>query len=276
MSQRSRIIRCLGATSFSPQAFGFNSCYSVRIKLIARAVESPSSSSHGSHATQGWTKVFSSSASPIHQLESVLGRFDDGPAIPQSRPIVLVVSGPSGVGKDSVLNRLREKRDDLYSVVTATSRERRPMEVEGRDYFFVSKAQFESWIHQDALLEHALVYGEYKGIPRQQVDNALAAGANVVLRIDVQGAATVKKLMPDAVLVFVAAESEATLVNRLAARQTETFEKLLVRVQTAKKEMEAIKDFDYVVVNREGGMDECADKIGAIIDAERSMIRKSI
>jgi guanylate kinase len=102
----------------------------------------------------------------------------------------------------------------------------RPKEVEGKDYFFVTREKFEEWIAQGQLLEHANVYGDYKGIPRQQVDQALAAGTDVVLRIDVQGAATVKKLMPDAISIFVAADSEATLVERLVSRKTET----LVRV----------------------------------------------
>ena len=240
---------------------------------MARSVIRESPSSSPSHANDQWTKSFSSS-STINQLESVLGHFDRGPSVPVSKPIVLVVSGPSGVGKDSVLNRLKEMRSDLYSVVTATTRERRPLEVEGRDYFFVSKSQFESWINDpDALIEHALVYGEYKGVPRKQVEDALETGSNVVLRLDVQGAAKVKKLIPEAVLIFIVAESESTLVNRLAARQTETFEKLVVRVQTAKRELEEMKNFDYVVVNSEGGLDKCAESIGAIIDAERARVR---
>lgn len=212
----------------------------------------------------------------MRALETALGQqFKTTPLVPPAKPVVVVISGPSGVGKDSVLNRLREKREDLYFVVTATSRERRPAEVEGKDYFFVSKAQFEAWIADDQLLEHALVYNEWKGIPRQQVDQALAAGTNVVLRIDVQGAATIRKLMPEAILIFVAAESEATLVGRLAGRKTEPLEKMKVRVQTATQEMEEMKKFDYVVVNREGGLDRCADAIGSIIDAEMSKVSRT-
>jgi len=141
--------------------------------------------------------------------------------IPPAAPLVVVISGPSGVGKDAVIRRLQEQRPDLYFVVTATSRPMRPGERDGVDYFFVSKEQFESWIAEGKLLEHAVVYGEYKGIPRQQVVDALARGTDVVLRIDVQGAATMRRLLPGLVSVFIVAENEAELVQRLVARKTE-------------------------------------------------------
>ena len=134
---------------------------------------------------------------------------------------MVVISGPSGVGKDAVIQRLQAKRPDLYFVVTATSRAMRPGERDGAEYFFVSRAQFEAWIAEGRLLEHALVYGEYKGIPRAQVEDALAGGTDVVLRIDVQGAATVRRLLPGLVSLFLVAESDAALVQRLLARKTE-------------------------------------------------------
>ena len=134
---------------------------------------------------------------------------------------MVVISGPSGVGKDAVIQRLQAKRPDLYFVVTATSRAMRPGERDGVDYFFVSRAQFETWISEGRLLEHALVYGEYKGIPRAQVEDALAGGTDVVLRVDVQGAATVRRLLPGLLSVFLVAESDAALVQRLLARKTE-------------------------------------------------------
>lgn len=137
------------------------------------------------------------------------------------QPLVVVISGPSGVGKDAVIRRLQEKRPDLYFVITATSRPKRPGEQDGVDYFFVSREEFEAWIARGRLLEHATVYGEYKGIPRQQVEDALARGTDVVLRIDVQGAATVQQLLPGLVSIFLVAESEAELVERLIARKTE-------------------------------------------------------
>lgn len=196
--------------------------------------------------------------------------------VPPPKPLVIVVSGPSGVGKDAVIKDLKDERGDLYFVVTATSRGKRPGEVEGRDYFFVSKEKFEAWIQGGMLLEHALVYGEYKGIPRQQVDDALAAGTDVVLRIDVQGAATVKRLMPEVVSIFITAESEEVLVQRLVARKTEPLDKMVVRVQTARAENEHIKDFDYVVVNREGQLGQCVKEVSAIIDVEKARVSRRL
>lgn len=149
----------------------------------------------------------------------------------------------------------------------------RPGEVEGKDYFFVSKEQFEKWISTDQLLEHAIVYGEYKGIPRSQVDAALARGSDVVLRIDVQGAATVRKLMPNVVTIFLVADSEASLVTRLVSRKTEEKEKLLLRVATAREELRRLPEFDYVVVNRDGQLEQCVAQLGSIIEAERCKVR---
>ncbi|KXZ42445.1 hypothetical protein GPECTOR_145g736 [Gonium pectorale] len=212
----------------------------------------------------------------MKRVTSVLGPLDTKPLAPASRPVVIVISGPSGVGKDAVLTRLKEQREDLYFVVTATSRPKRAGEVEGRDYFFVSRERFEGWMAEGMLLEHALVYGEYKGIPRQQVDAALAAGTDVVLRIDVQGAATVKRLMPDCISIFVTADSEDVLVKRLVARKTEPLDKLLVRVQTARQENEHIAAFDYVVVNRDGELDECVRQVSGIIEAEKAKVTRRL
>ncbi|KAG2494054.1 hypothetical protein HYH03_007698 [Edaphochlamys debaryana] len=206
----------------------------------------------------------------MKHVEGALGALDTKPLAPHAKPVVIVISGPSGVGKDAVLTRLKEQREDLYFVVTATSRPKRAGEVEGRDYFFVTKDKFEQWISEDMLLEYALVYGEYKGIPRQQVDAALAAGTDVVLRIDVQGAATVKRLMPDCISIFVTADSEEVLVKRLVARKTEPLDKLLVRVKTARDENDHVGKFDYVVVNRDGELDDCVRQVSGIIEAEKA------
>ncbi|GFR49527.1 hypothetical protein Agub_g11571 [Astrephomene gubernaculifera] len=206
----------------------------------------------------------------LKHVTAALGPLDTKPLAPPAQPVVIVISGPSGVGKDAVLERLKHQRPDLYFVVTATSRPMRPGEVDGRDYFFVSRERFEGWLAGGLLLEHALVYGEYKGIPRQQVDAALAAGTDVVLRIDVQGAATIKRLMPDCISIFVTADSEEVLVRRLVARKTEPLDKLLVRVNTARQENEHIANFDYVVVNRDGALDECVRQVSGIIEAEKA------
>ncbi len=153
-------------------------------------------------------------------------------------------------------------------MITATSRPPRPGEVHGTDYFFVSPESFEQMIEQDALLEYAIVYGQYKGIPKQQVREALASGQDVVMRLDVQGAATIKRLIPEAILVFLSASSEEELVDRLRKRKTETAAQLEQRIQTARNEMEQIGAFDYVVVNRECELDDAVDKVLQIIQAE--------
>lgn len=160
-------------------------------------------------------------------------------------PLVVVISGPSGVGKDAVIRRLQSRRPDIYFVVTATSRPMRPGERDGVDYYFVTRETFENWIATDQLLEHAVVYGEYKGIPKRQVEEAIKRGNDVVLRIDVQGAATVRNLLPDIVTIFLVAESEKELVNRLVARKTEPEDKMKVRIATAKSEMARVAEFEY-------------------------------
>ncbi|HYN87033.1 MAG TPA: guanylate kinase [Ardenticatenaceae bacterium] len=161
-----------------------------------------------------------------------------------------------------------------HFVVTATTRPRRPNEVHGEDYFFVSIEEFNAMIAADELLEHALVYGDYKGIPKQQVRDALASGKDVIMRLDVQGAATIHRMVPDAILIFLTAESELELVERLQARKTEDPEKLRVRIDTARQEMERIQEFDYVVVNRDGCLEETARAIGCIIKAEKSRVHQ--
>ena len=207
----------------------------------------------------------------VAELESTLGPLSSLPTLPPPAPVVLVVSGPSGVGKDAVIRRLQEKRPDLYFVVTATSRPMRAGEVEGSDYFFVRKSQFEEWIAAgDELLEWALVYGEYKGIPRRQVEDALQRGTDVILRIDVQGAATVGRLMPDVVTVFLVAESELELVERLVSRKTEPLDKMLLRVQTARRELNNVNKFDYVIVNQDGELERTVSELEAILQAEKA------
>ncbi len=186
----------------------------------------------------------------------------------QRYPLLIVISGPSGVGKDTVLESMRRRRLPFHFVVTATSRPQRPGEVDGEDYFFVSREQFEAMIEHCELIEHALVYNQYKGIPKQQVQDALASGQDVIMRIDVQGAATVRRLYPEALLIFLTTRSEEELVGRLRSRETETPESLRLRLTTARQEFEQLGLFDYLVVNADGQLDEAVDTISAIIQAE--------
>jgi guanylate kinase len=190
----------------------------------------------------------------------------------QDQPLLVVISGPSGVGKDTVIQRMKERQLPFHFVVTATTRPPRPEEEHGVDYFFVSHDDFAEMIEQDELLEYAIVYNDYKGIPKQQVRQALESGKDVVMRLDVQGAETIRDLSPDALLIFLTTQNEEELVNRLKARKTETREGLKLRIATARQELKRIDQFDYVVINRELQLDETVDTILSIIHAEHHRV----
>ena len=188
------------------------------------------------------------------------------------QPLLIVISGPSGVGKDSVLHGLKERKLPMHFVVTATTRPRRENETQGVDYFFFSKDEFAQMIEQEELIEYAIVYDDYKGIPKQQVQEALASGQDVIMRVDVQGAASVRKLADEAVLIFLTTESEEALVKRLKARQTETAENLNLRIATARQELKRATEFDYLVVNADGHLEETVDTVVAILQAEHHRV----
>jgi guanylate kinase len=192
---------------------------------------------------------------------------------PQRKPLLIVISGPSGVGKDSVLQRMKERGLPFHFVVTATTRPQRPEEREGIDYIFVGREEFADMIEKGELMEYALVYGDYKGIPKAQVRKALASGKDVVMRVDVQGAATVRKISTEAILIFLTTSSEQELVDRLERRDTESSEDLKLRIATARQEFKRIDEFDYIVVNRDSQLDETVDTIRAIIDAEHHRVQ---
>ncbi|KAL3684607.1 hypothetical protein R1sor_002629 [Riccia sorocarpa] len=179
----------------------------------------------GEHATSHDTQT-----QVMAELEDALGfPLGQDPQSPSPKPLVIVISGPSGVGKDAVIKRLQHVRGDLHFVVTATTRAMRPGEIDGVDYFFMSRSEFQEMIENHELLEHAIVYGDYKGIPKQQVRESMNLGMDVVLRVDVQGAATVRSLLgQEAVFIFLVAESEKALVKRLIERKTETMDKMLM------------------------------------------------
>jgi guanylate kinase len=185
------------------------------------------------------------------------------------QPVLIVISGPSGAGKDTVVQRLRERGCPFHFVVTATDRPLRPGEVHGEDYYFYTTQEFERLIEQGELIEYAIVYGQYKGVPKAHIRAALASGQDVVMRVDVQGAASIKKLVPGAVLVFLTCESKDELVDRLRQRRSETDEELQGRIKTSLEELDRIPEFNYVVVNRKGALDDAVDDILAIIRAER-------
>lgn len=187
-------------------------------------------------------------------------------------PLLVVISGPSGVGKDAVLKSLQQRDLSLHFVVTMTSRPPRNGEVDGVDYFFVSREKFEALIEADEFIEHALVYQDYKGIPKPQIRQALASHQDVILRVDVQGAQTLRRLCPDAVLIFLVPTNEQEWFERLRNRKTETAESLALRLNTAKQELEYLGEFDYVVVNAQDRLEETVDTIVAIIEAEHHRV----
>ena len=191
----------------------------------------------------------------------------------QAYPLMVVISGPSGVGKDALLLRLRELDEAFHFVVTATSRPPRPNEQHGVDYFFYDKAGFELLIEQQELVEWAEVYGHYKGIPKQSIRAGLDSQRNVIMRIDVQGAATLKGLIPAAVQVFLAPGSMEELKARLAGRGTESAEQFARRMHHAEREMAQVTAFDYVVFNHEERLDDAVQQIRAIIMAEQQRVR---
>ena len=192
-----------------------------------------------------------------------------------SPPMLVVLSGPSGVGKDTLLQKLQEHGYDFYFVVTMTTRPPRPNEVHGKDYLFVSKDEFASLMMQDELLEHSVVYGDYKGIPKTTVRKALASGKDVIMRIDVQGAAKIRKIVPNVITIFLTTEDEDELVRRLTERKTESSDGLAIRIATTREEMKRLKEFDYVVINREDCLDEAVNQIFSIISAEHCRVNRT-
>jgi guanylate kinase len=189
-----------------------------------------------------------------------------------SRPVpslLVVLTGPSGVGKDVTLQRMDERGIPFHYVVTATTRARRPGEVEGLHYHFKSRAEFERMKQNNELIEHAEVYGNYYGIPRDEVVGPLKRGKDVIMKPDVQGARTMRAIEPEAVYIFLAPPSMEELASRLYHRKTEDPQELARRLSVAREEMHALSDFDYVVVNKNGELDDTVDAIEAIIQAEK-------
>ncbi len=191
----------------------------------------------------------------------------------QETPLLIVISGPSGAGKDSVIQRMKELGFPFHFVVTMTTRPPRPGEVSGKDYIFVSEEEFEDLLRRDGFIENAVVYGYRYGVPKEQVKKALESGKDVIMRVDVQGARTIRRLIPEAVLIFLVPSSEEELVRRLEARHTEDEKALKLRLEKAREEMKSLSEFDYVVVNADGYLDEAVRKITAIITAEKCRTR---
>ncbi len=192
-------------------------------------------------------------------------------------PLVVVISGPSGVGKDAIIDRLAERGFDFHFTVTATTRPPRPGEVDGVNHHFVSEDEFKDLIENDQLIEWAEVYGNYYGAPKQQVRDALADGKHVITRVDVQGALRIKQLAPKSVMVFVHAPNMETLRKRIERRGVNSQRDLETRIAAAETEIENSKQFDYQVINHEGALDAVTDEVIAIInDESRNPTRRNI
>ncbi len=190
----------------------------------------------------------------------------------QGTPLLIVLSGPSGVGKDAALSVLRTLERPWHFAVTATTRPRRLGERDGIDYIFMQPDEFQDMVARDEVLEHARVYENWYGVPKQQVRDAMQKGLDVILKVDVQGAATIKKMAPEALSIFMAPPTMEELRQRLSLRDTETAEDLELRTRAAWKEMERLPEFDYKVVNREGRLDEAVACIESIILAEKCRV----
>lgn len=186
-----------------------------------------------------------------------------------SNPLLLVISGPSGVGKDVLLSRIRASGAPYFFTITATTRTRRSGEQDGVEYHFVSKRRFEAMIANGELLEWATVYGNYYGVPKAQVADALSRGEDVIIKIDVQGAASIREIAPDALFIFLAPPSKGELERRLQGRGSESASALALRMEQARHEMQEAVKFDYVVVHHTNRTDDAVREIEDIIERER-------
>ncbi len=194
------------------------------------------------------------------------------PLSPPAKSLLIVLSGLSGAGKDVVLNRLRKSSYPLEFILTVTTRVRRPNERDGVHYRFISRDKFQELIDRHELLEWASVYGNWYGVPKEPVRQALDKGKDVIVKVDVQGAATIKKILPQAVFIFLTPPSMEELVLRLKQRRTESPSDLDLRIKTAEEELKRLSLFDYIVVNRQGEIDRAAADIEAIIAAEKCRV----
>jgi guanylate kinase len=205
-----------------------------------------------------------------------LGEHSGGGTDTGRTPLLVVVSGPSGAGKDAVLDEMARRGHHFHRVITCTTRPPRENEREGVDYFFVSDDDFDRLIETGGLLEHADVYGHRSGIPKQQVLDWLHEGVDVIARTDVQGAATIKKMAPGAVLIFIAPASIDELEERIRARGSDDEAHVQRRLRTAVSEMARRNEYDYVVVNEPGRLDATATRVSEILDAERLKPRAAL
>ena len=190
----------------------------------------------------------------------------------EKRPLFIVLSGPSGIGKDAILTKMKESDYPIEYITTVTTRPRRAKERDNIDYHFVSTESFQKMITGNELLEWANVYGNWYGVPKKPVKQALDKGQDIIVKVDIQGAATIKKILPEAVFIFLIPASMEELATRLKQRQTESPSDLTLRTKTAEEEIEQLHLFDYIVVNKQDEIDLAVSEIKSIISAEKCRV----
>jgi len=187
-------------------------------------------------------------------------------------PLLIILSSPSGAGKDAILTRMKELGYPLEYITTVTTRPKRPEERDNVDYHFVSEERFQEMVSRNELLEWANVYGNWYGVPSQPIKQALAKGQDIIVKVDVQGAATIKKILPQAIFIFVMPPSMEELITRLRQRHTESPFDLALRLKTAEEEMKQLPLFDYMVLNKQDEINLAVSDIKAIITAEKCRV----
>jgi guanylate kinase len=193
-----------------------------------------------------------------------------------SQPLFVVLSGPSGVGKDAVLTRMSKLGRPFHYVVTATTRPKRSGEKNGVDYRFLSQKEFQQMRDKNQFLEWANVYGNYYGVPKHEISSALSKGIDAIVRVDIQGAGAIKEILPQAVFIFLMPTSIEELEERLRKRRSESSTDLALRLERAKGEIKSLPLFDYVVTSHQDKLDDVVSQIDAIVAAEKCRVKPRI
>jgi guanylate kinase len=189
--------------------------------------------------------------------------------------LLIVISGPSGVGKDTILNEMKKAGIAYHRIVTVTTRDKRKGEVDGKDYHFTTVGSFKKMMKERQLLEWAKVYDNYYGVPLNPVKKALNQNEDVIIKVDVQGVSNIKKVMPEAVAIFLSPPSEEELERRLTSRGDENSISIKLRLKTSKDEYKKLHIFDYIVENHKDDIELTLSKISSIISAEKCRISRT-